>query len=134
MPTDDASVLELIQAIGNVTHDLNKEGASLSNNLREELIRNAEKLAIAAREPEEKLVFPSHSGSYYRASGKCKRHVLTTSIVQTAQNSAIRTAISMGIFGKIPLSGSGIDVTELSAKLQVDRHLLSKSSDIVRNE
>ena len=50
-------MLELIQAIGNITHDLSKEGASLSNNIREDLIRNAEKLAIAAREPEENLYF-----------------------------------------------------------------------------
>ena len=57
MPTDYASVLKLVQAIGNVTHDLNEEGASLSDNVREELIRNAEKLAIAAREPEENLYF-----------------------------------------------------------------------------
>ena len=57
MPTDYASVLELVQAIGNVAHDLTKEGASLSNNVREDLIRNAERLAIAAREPEENLYF-----------------------------------------------------------------------------
>ena len=57
MPTDYASVLKFVQAIGNVTHELSKEGASLSDNARGELIRNAEKLAIAAREPEENLYF-----------------------------------------------------------------------------
>ena len=57
MPTDNASVIELVQAIGNVSHELREEGASLCDSSREELIRNAERLAIAAREPEENLYF-----------------------------------------------------------------------------
>ena len=39
----------------------------------------------------------------------------------------------MGIFEEIPFSGIGIDVTDLSAKLQVDRHLLGESSETMRN-
>lgn len=57
MPTDNASVLEHVQAISNITLELTKKGASLSNTRRKELIRNAEGLAIAAREPEENLYF-----------------------------------------------------------------------------
>ena len=40
----------------------------------------------------------------------------------------------MGIFEEVPFSGPGIDVTDLSAKLQVDRHLLSESSETVRSK
>jgi len=60
MPTDNVLVLELVQAIGKVIHELEKEGgrvSSLSNTSREGLVRNAERLAIAAREPEENLYF-----------------------------------------------------------------------------
>ena len=57
MPTDNARVIELVQAIGDVIHEVQKEGFSLSNTTREELVRNAEQLAIAAREPEENFYF-----------------------------------------------------------------------------
>ena len=57
MPTDSAIVLALAQAIGKLEHDLAETGSPLSNAAREELVRNAEKLAIAAREPEENLYF-----------------------------------------------------------------------------
>ena len=40
----------------------------------------------------------------------------------------------MGIFAEVPFSGSGIDVTDLSVKLQVDRRLLSESSNTGWNE
>ena len=60
MPTDNASVIELVHAIGKISHELMREdgsSSSLCNTSREELIRNAERLAIAAREPEENLYF-----------------------------------------------------------------------------
>lgn len=57
MPTDNESVTELVQAIGKVIQDSTKEGFSLSNADREELVQNAEKLGIAAREPEENLYY-----------------------------------------------------------------------------
>ena len=57
MPTDNARVFELAQAIGDVIQEAQKEGSSLSNTSREKLVRYAEKLAIAAREPEENLYF-----------------------------------------------------------------------------
>ena len=47
--------------------------------------------------------------------------------MQTAQNSAIRTAINMGVFEKIPSSGSGISVIELATELEVDARLLGES-------
>lgn len=60
MPTDHVLVLELVQAISKTIHELGTGGgtaSSLSNTSREELVKNAEKLAIAAREPEENLYF-----------------------------------------------------------------------------
>lgn len=132
MPTDHALIPELVQAISNVIHDLGTGGGSvfsLSNTSREELVRNAERLAIAAREPEENLYFQATQVSLH-ANGKGKNITfqrLTNPISQTAQNSAIRTAIDMGIFDKMPDSGESISAIELSAALQVDERLLSKS-------
>lgn len=57
MPTDSASVLELAHAIGKVAHDLMNKGSSLDHTHCEELVKNAERLAIAAREPDENLYF-----------------------------------------------------------------------------
>ena len=57
MPTDVARVLEIAQEISKIVQDLTKEGSSLSDASRVELVRNAEILAIAAREPEENLYF-----------------------------------------------------------------------------
>lgn len=127
MPTDHALILELVQAISNVNHELGTGGSSvfsLSNTSREELIRNAEKLAIAAREPEENLYFQATQVSLH-ANITFQR--LTNPISQTAQNSAIRTAIDMCIFDKMPDSGKSISAMELSAALQVDERLLGKS-------
>ena len=57
MPTDNTSVLSIAQEISKVVQEMTSEGFSLSKTSREELVRNAEKLAIAAREPEENLYF-----------------------------------------------------------------------------
>ena len=57
MPTDDATLYELLQVIAKVAGDLKTAKSSLSDSSRIELVRNAEKLAIAAREPEENLYF-----------------------------------------------------------------------------
>ena len=59
MPTDNAAVFELVQAIGDLVHSLPYNGASLTSAKRVELVRNAEMLAIAAREPAENLYFQS---------------------------------------------------------------------------
>ncbi|MCJ1286657.1 hypothetical protein MMC26_006003 [Xylographa opegraphella] len=103
MPLDYASILRYGREIGSIINELTDEATSLSNCRREELIRNAERLAIAAREPEENL--------YYQAT-------------QTAQNSAIRTAIGMGVFERTPLSGDGISARDLAAISNVDERLL----------
>lgn len=57
MPTDNAAVFELVQAIGHLVHNLPYNGSSLTDAKRAELVRNAERLAIAAREPAENLYF-----------------------------------------------------------------------------
>ena len=59
MATDDALVFELVQTIGELVHNLPYNGAPLTNSKRAELVRNAERLAIAAREPAENLYFQS---------------------------------------------------------------------------
>ena len=57
MPTDNAAIFALVQAIGKVAHDASKAETVLTDADREELINNAEKLAIAAREPEQNLYY-----------------------------------------------------------------------------
>ncbi|KAL8704998.1 MAG: hypothetical protein Q9225_008053 [Loekoesia sp. 1 TL-2023] len=60
MPTDNALVYELVQAIGNVIDELTNDNGKVSPpsiTSRKDLIKNAERLAIAAREPEENLYF-----------------------------------------------------------------------------
>ena len=57
--------------------------------------------------------------------GSRRNHILTA-IIKTAQNSAIRTAIDMGVFEKIPFSGDGITLDDLSAALGIDKRLLGK--------
>lgn len=55
MPTDDVALFELLEVIAKVAEDLRTAKSPLSNSSRIELVRNAERLAIAAREPEENL-------------------------------------------------------------------------------
>ena len=57
MPTDKALMFELVQSIGDLVHNLPYNGATLTDAKRAELARNAERLAIAAREPAENLYF-----------------------------------------------------------------------------
>ncbi len=57
MPVHNASIFELVQAISSVLPNLTSDGSPLSNNAREDLILNAERLAIAAREPHENLYY-----------------------------------------------------------------------------
>ena len=57
MPTDDAVVYQLVHAIGNLAHKLPDHGSSINSAERAKLVRDAERLAIAAREPAENLYF-----------------------------------------------------------------------------
>ena len=57
MPTDDANILGLVHAISKIMPDLKNGVSSLANITRKELVTNAERLAIAAREPEDNLYF-----------------------------------------------------------------------------
>ena len=59
MATDNTLVFEIVQTIGELVHNLPYNGASLTSSKRAELVRNAERLAIAAREPAENLYFQS---------------------------------------------------------------------------
>ena len=52
--------------------------------------------------------------------------ILLNDTIQTAQNSSIRTAISMGIFEAIPSRGEGVTSSELAQKLKVNENLLGK--------
>lgn len=125
MPTDNANVLTLVQAIGKFAQYLSEDGSTLSTDSRHELIRNAEKLAIAAREPDENLYFQATQVDSF---SECQYSLLT--VFQTAENAAIRTAIAMGVFEKVPSSGSGISATDLSTTLELDRDLLGMSNSL----
>lgn len=57
MPTDNALILKLSQAISNLAHDISANESPMTDTKRAELVRNAERLAIAAREPAENLYF-----------------------------------------------------------------------------
>ncbi|KAL8832989.1 MAG: hypothetical protein Q9170_004588 [Blastenia crenularia] len=86
MPTDNRLMIALIREIGKA------------------LVEKAERLAIAAREPDENVHFQA---------------------TQTAQNAAVRTAIKMGVFDEVPLRGSSsVSALELSTALKVDEALL----------
>ena len=127
MSTDNASISNLAHAIGQVAQELRDQGASLNNLQREELVRNAEQLAIAARSPEENLYFQATQvRSLYRSIDGRPRSLLTHPIFQTAQNCAIRTAIMMGIFEKVPHDGTAISAAKIAAASQADHRLVSK--------
>ena len=55
IPTDDAVVFQLVHAIGEFVHKL--PGSLMNSAERVKLVRDAERLAIAAREPAESLYF-----------------------------------------------------------------------------
>ena len=57
MPTDTALISELLKAVGELSHELSDNGIALTDKKRIELVKIAEKLAIAAREPAENLYF-----------------------------------------------------------------------------
>ena len=57
MSTDGALIAELVQAISEYGHDPIPSIQALPPTKRAELVRNAERLAIAAREPAENLYF-----------------------------------------------------------------------------
>lgn len=57
MPTDNANLLALVKAISKYKQDLMEVGLTLDSASCKELIKNAEELAIAAREPEGNLYF-----------------------------------------------------------------------------
>lgn len=57
MPMDTPNIASLAQKIGAAASDLVKTGSFLDNAQRHMLIRAAEQLSIAAREPEENLYF-----------------------------------------------------------------------------
>ena len=59
MPTDNADVFELVQAISDLVPNLPYNGCSLTGAKRAELVRHAERLAFAAREPAENLYLQS---------------------------------------------------------------------------
>ena len=65
-------------------------------------------------------------GGSGRRSHVSKHDILFTSAIQTAQNSAIRTAINMGVFEAIPSSSKSISVAELAQELKFNEHLLNK--------
>lgn len=57
MPTDIESIVPLIEQIKTATAQFTQSDGSSNNRMRLQLIRAAEQLAIAAREPEENLYF-----------------------------------------------------------------------------
>ena len=57
MPTFNSEVYDLVQAIRLLGSKLSYNGSSPTNKQRTELVENAEKLAIAAREPFENLYY-----------------------------------------------------------------------------
>ena len=86
------------------------------------------KTRVCGQRARREFVPPVHSGLIILTMYvSAKSMFLTCFTIQTAQNSAIRTAINMGVFEKIPLSGSGINVIDLSSELGVDVRLLSES-------
>ncbi|KAL9041934.1 MAG: hypothetical protein Q9214_003940, partial [Letrouitia sp. 1 TL-2023] len=105
MSADKTDIVGLIDEIYKVKEDLITGDFWSNNPLREKLISNAEKLASVARKPEETILFQS---------------------TQSAQNFAIRTAVDLALFDRIPSSGSGISIADLSRAVNVDERLLAR--------
>ena len=59
MPTNNGEVFKLVQAIGDLVPNLPYNGCSLTSAKRAELVKHAERLAFAAREPVENLYIQS---------------------------------------------------------------------------
>jgi hypothetical protein len=53
------------------------------------------------------------------------------SVIQSSHSGALRAVMEMGVFDAIPVDGSSTTATELAQKLNVDKNLLGKLSQIV---
>ncbi|KFY14465.1 hypothetical protein V492_02593, partial [Pseudogymnoascus sp. VKM F-4246] len=102
MPIDISEIQSLLESLAETAKHL-RDTQTLSEKQRQELALTAEKVAIAAREPEENVY-----------------HIAT----QIAQNAALRSAIAMGAFEAIPSDGTSISATTLAQELHVNKDLL----------
>ena len=73
MPTNSADVVQIAHSIGQIAHQMTSDVSLLGTSARTELIQHAEKLAIAAREPEENLYFQATQVRPW-----CRYEVVTT--------------------------------------------------------
>lgn len=129
MSVDNTEIIGLIDEIYSVKDDLSTGDFWSNNPLREKLVSSAEKLASAARKPEEIILFQSTQVwlpiRHYKEQRPSTNDVRFVP-VQSAQNFAIRTAVDLALFDRIPSSGSGISITDLSRAVKVDERLLGK--------
>lgn len=119
MPTNPAAISSLAKAIATAA----EQSATGEYSTKEQLaalVISAEKLAIAAREPEENV----YCISTQVCSPELVKNFEILIIWQVAQNAAIRSVIEMGVFDEMPLDGSPVSVETLAVRLKVDQELL----------
>ena len=125
MPTDTALLSELLKAMSELSHELSDNGPnSLTNAKRIDLATNAEKLAIAAREPAENLYFQATQVRLFcnQVSARLTHICRSDSSEFVHQN-----RYQYGVFEAIPAHGTSVTVAELARQLHVNEKLLGKS-------
>ncbi|KAH6609160.1 hypothetical protein Trco_002506 [Trichoderma cornu-damae] len=103
MLTDAGAIIPLVEDIKSALTGFDN-GVFASHVERAKLLAAAERLIIAAREPEEYLYFTA---------------------TQNAQNAAIRSAIGLDAFRLIPDDGTSVSVQELAKKTGADERLIT---------
>ncbi|KAH8126016.1 S-adenosyl-L-methionine-dependent methyltransferase [Trichoderma asperelloides] len=104
MLTDAGAIAPLVEDIKSALSGFD-DGAFASYAERARLLAAAERLIIAAREPEEYLYFTA---------------------TQTAQNAAIRSAIGLNLFRLIPDDGTSVSVQQMAQETGADERLISR--------
>ncbi|KAI1116519.1 S-adenosyl-L-methionine-dependent methyltransferase [Nemania sp. NC0429] len=104
MPTDLEAVVSLSLSMAEIATKFANSHAP-SKHLQDQIAIAAEKLAIAAREPDENM--------YYLAS-------------QIPQNAAIRSVISMGVLDVMPLDGGAVTPEEVGSRLNIPSDLVGR--------
>ncbi|KFY46027.1 hypothetical protein V494_00650 [Pseudogymnoascus sp. VKM F-4513 (FW-928)] len=127
MPIDISEIQSLLESLAETAKHL-QDTQTLSEKQRQELALTAEKVAIAAREPEENVYHIATQVPSVPTSKPPEKNVFSPPCPsQIAQNAALRSAIAMGAFEAIPSDGTSISANTLAKELHVNKDLLGKA-------
>lgn len=101
MTTDPKGIVSCLEKLNTLAPSLTGENDVASEDMRPQFVETAEKLAIAARWPDENIFF---------------------AVTRITQNAAIRIACSLDLFAVVPSTdGSTISVSDIAATKNVDK-------------